>query len=803
MVNHCFAFLKSKFSDLEERCKNMEIAVVEDHPREAIMDGGLIVEDITKLISDYASLGYLNELTQYERLNTLGKYNVIPFSDQRSFDRARKIRNNAAHNSNGAKMENAYTMHRLVFNVVTWFYKNYGDDSSFIPSNYNGPIYVKEDTIGKSELEEVIKSLIKNNSSSDDSNSKTITSTISNSVDENKLHELESNEINEGNSTLNFFEEKEDLNLVNEYSFNEIKGSFLLGELSKLKDSSKEAVEDSNQLNDFKKYLHVERSIQKEFLNKLEEVAKLNSSHLVMLCGSVGDGKSHLLAYLNTEYPELAKNFKIHNDATESFDPNKNAIDTLATVLNDFKDDNFENSNEKLILAINLGVLNNFMESDYASKEYTKLKNILVDSNIFDSNDLSQNYDDGPVSIISFSDSNIFELHDPTSSQPVGSEYISSLLDKIVFNSEKNPFYKSYIEDKNNGYMGPIIYNYEMLMDESVKEVIINLIIKIVIKYKKIISTRDLLNFIYEIIVPSKIITYDGSYNILDYFDQLLPNLLFANKNSSDLLMLCNKEDPINVRSELLDNLIIDLNINENMFEVIEKYIDCSSIPFFKENFEDYGSLSDSLAEKQNIIHVLIRFAYVFGKENVKKMFANEHYSAYLNYLYFYNLQNYSKYQNLFNQVKMAIFKWKGFIKSNFIILDNLNNFNVGKKLKLNPAKNKGFNNLMRVSSEDSFSSKNRFKTNILISFKVNGNSEPVSLNIDYPLYISIVELNKGFKPNKHERKNLIVFEEFIDELINKTNDVDELLIKYKSSDDLFSFSYDDMFDQFSFSGEN
>ena len=81
-----------------------------------------------------------------------------------------------------------------------------------------------------------------------------------------------------------------------------------------------------------------------------------------MLCGSVGDGKSHLIAYLNSNHPEIMSNFKIHNDATESFDPDKTAIDTLAKVLNEFDDNHIDSSNEKLILAINLGVLNNFME---------------------------------------------------------------------------------------------------------------------------------------------------------------------------------------------------------------------------------------------------------------------------------------------------------------------------------------------------------------------------------------------------------------------------------------------------------
>lgn len=212
-----------------------------------------------------------------------------------------------------------------------------------------------------------------------------------------------------------------------------------------------------------------------------------------------------MLAFLNNHYPDLANQFKIHNDATESFDPNKNSIDTLSEVLSAFKDSNINNSNEKFILAINLGVLNNFIESDYANEEYTIIKQNLVDSNIFDPNNFSQNYDSEHVNIISFADYNMFELNGDDYENRVSSTYISSLIQKVVDDSQNNPFYQAYLKDKELGIETPVIYNYEMLSNKKVQDVILNLIIKISIKYKKIISTRDLLNFIYEILVPANI----------------------------------------------------------------------------------------------------------------------------------------------------------------------------------------------------------------------------------------------------------------------------------------------------------
>ena len=265
----------------------------------------------------------------------MGRYNIIPFYDQKSFDRARKIRNKAAHSDGESTMDKAYVMHRMLYNVAVWFYKNYGEDPDFVSKKYEGPIYEKEE-LSKDTIEDMVNKAISS-----------------------KIGKHAQMSLSEDNSSIVNFRQgiggRDNGYLLHDFSeeYKKIKGSYLLGELYKLRNSSKEAVEDADSLNSFKEYLHVERGIQNEFIKKLKEVVNDNSAHLVMLCGNVGDGKSHLLAFLNNHYPDLANQFKIHNDATESFDPNKNSIDTLSEVLSAFKDSNINNSNEKFILAIN------------------------------------------------------------------------------------------------------------------------------------------------------------------------------------------------------------------------------------------------------------------------------------------------------------------------------------------------------------------------------------------------------------------------------------------------------------------
>ncbi|MGR5981740.1 DNA phosphorothioation-dependent restriction protein DptF [Bacillus cereus] len=100
-------------------------------------------------------------------------------------------------------------------------------------------------------------------------------------------------------------------------------------------------------LANLKKYMHVERKIQTDLERILVKNKELNSSSLILLCGSVGDGKSHLLAYLKENKPELLEGYQIFNDATESFSPNKNAMETLEEILQDFSDQSIGQSNKK------------------------------------------------------------------------------------------------------------------------------------------------------------------------------------------------------------------------------------------------------------------------------------------------------------------------------------------------------------------------------------------------------------------------------------------------------------------------
>ena len=323
-------------------------------------------------------------------------------------------------------------MHKNLFQIAVWFMEVYGSYEFVVPK-YKHPqpknsVHIVEKLEEKisASLEEKLKMLIEIASKQNTSNQTEELTEINNAEIAVGL------EIEDKQSVDN--EEEADNNFVYDDFILGEGESYLLAELSKLKESSQEAIENPNEFSSFKDYLHVERTIQNDMMSALTAAAGQNTSQLIFLCGSVGDGKSHLLSYVKNKYPELMEEFSVHNDATESFDPQKSSLDTLAEVLKPYSDSEIDGSRFKLILAINLGVLHNFIESDYAKEHYQILTKFIEESGIFEANEIATNQQSGNFHLISFSDYQPFEL---TSEGPK-SDYFSSILKRIVVESEKS-----------------------------------------------------------------------------------------------------------------------------------------------------------------------------------------------------------------------------------------------------------------------------------------------------------------------------------------------------------------------------
>ena len=787
MEKHCCSFLENSFSDINEETLFCEKHLVNENYIDSIFRAGKAAEYIVKEICEFEKLYSLKRESQSTIVYTLKNKKIIPREIFLDFQDIRIHRNTNVHDRLFDRKTKAFEIHKEIFEISAFFYKKYRDND-YVAPDYNGPIMQKTEISPGEEIKKVIGPL-KN------------------------------------------------------YPFEKYKGSYLYNELYKLSDSSNEAV-DSDELSYFKNYLHVDRSIQKQFIQEVNRIENLDSSHLIILSGSTGDGKSHLLACLKSEKPDLYDNFTVIRDATESFDPNKDDIDNLAAQLTPFNDKNISKSTEKIILLINLGVLSNFLNSDYSNytengENYSELKRILIDDyKIFDSDLISHNIFSEKVSFLTFVDYNCFELNDNPNENFSSSNFISSLFEKITDTSEENPIHAAYQKDKQEGYNSPLIYNYEMFMDVDVQNTLIRYLIKIFVKHKLIVSTRDILNFIYEILVPLENLSKTSLEQNITFIDNLLPNLLFNTGGRSKLLKLFKEFDPILQRNAYLDDFITDLNINKDIDKVLE-YFNMGKLEFLREILEQVElnpislrrrleqlelnpiSLREILEqiglnpnclreiseqvelnlnsvktdEKDKIIlhrysNFFVRLSLFYGNSNIRQGFNDEIYTAFMKYLYFCHNGNKDEYQNLFNEINSAIFKYKGSNKRDFICIDELASFKVFKRLKLKSSYQNQSNDL-----EDDV---NRFKDSITISSYVSGSDENVLLDVDYSLYSYIKKLNSGFKPNKSDKEDLRLLDEFISTLVLKEEN-DYLIVNSLKTDYDFEFEFDDGFKTYNF----
>lgn len=223
-----------------------------------------------------------------------------------------------------------------------------------------------------------------------------------------------------------------------------MKNCKFINELNRLRKSSSDSIDNVEKFDQFKSYMHVVRKMEEDLKGLLRKVNASGKKTLVLLCGSAGDGKSHLLSYLkNLDEEHLIDDYFVYNDATESSAPSKTAIETLNEFLSDYRDENLASLGQNVILAINLGVLSNFIDSKYAD-HFCTLRKYIENSDILTSRVNNNEYDcESNFQHISFSDYNLYSL----SAEGIHADYIEKLLEKVFIADEENLFYKTYSKE--------------------------------------------------------------------------------------------------------------------------------------------------------------------------------------------------------------------------------------------------------------------------------------------------------------------------------------------------------------------
>lgn len=545
----------------------------------------------------------------------------------------------------------------------------------------------------------------------------------------------------------------------------------LVEELRKLKKSSLEAVDSEKEFSDFKKYMHIHRKVEEDLITTIEHAKSLPGKCLILVCGNVGDGKSHLISYLKHHSDCYLDGFEIHNDATESFDRHKDEKQTLADVLWEFSDERLgAYSTCKKIVAINMGVLSNFLDSEHG-KSFKALAKYVEDNKILTSTDIGDVSDKNNVFFhVNFGDYHIYRLKDGKIESP----YISELLNKVFSDIPNNSFYNAYnnrcclcpISDKC-----PIKCNYEMLGNPKIQEGIISVLCETIVKDKIILSTRDLLNFFYDICVfpeftIKSIAKSKDSFS--DYIKYTIPNMLYEHEDVSMLLQHINNYDYMNHRSEEFDDLITRFNTADEVSVIFHEYLNSSSCKEYMLNNKDKY---DHIPSKYDaVFKYLCRLIRLSGKNNCGEI--DSDFDSFIKYVYFAARNDTKSLQPIYMIVKKCIYAWNGSSDTSHIISPTSNvDYMISTSIDIRPS--------VSVTCCDNDTVVEKFTPNITLSFKQGDTSQTVSISIDYDLYKMINKVANGYRPTAQDNNRFAGFVSFVKKLTN-CNKNDITIMQYR-----------------------
>lgn len=562
-----------------------------------------------------------------------------------------------------------------------------------------------------------------------------------------------------------------------------------------LRESSKNAVVSAASKidNAYTLYMNVDRPIQDKFISILKETYNSDHAELILLCGSVGDGKSHMLSYCKHKYPEMMDAFYIHNDSTASIYVDKPAVYTLKMIMDEFSDTKIAKTNKKVILAINLGTLSNFLEADM-DNQFGRLKDYVQKVGILDEK-IGIDETDRYFHCVNFANYHLYEL----ASFGVDSSYIRGILQKITGHHQDNVFYAEYRKQCMNcdsKGICPIKTNYELLSNEIIQNGIITAIVGNIVKNKLIVSTRSLLNMIYELLVDERV--WDrGSLEprkepdkltSLSFCEALLPNALFGKRNSSEVLKAMESIDPMKIRNEKIDDFVVFYENTDSIIEVFDEILPTYKNLVNRIRAVDFSDKSMHQV-KESILKLLVRTCWITESRN-DLLPKDQDYEEYMRALYAWNTGDYSSIKPIYRNVEKGVLSWNGRSGKDEMQLSigmKKIDFHLIQRIQIKP----DVTNLPKF--EQGYLS--CFKDELKLQYKYK-NSEVAELDVDFSLYKLLKRILNGYVPSINDKRLNVKCVEFINKISSGGSKMEQLYIRDLShiQSKEYTLSFDESF---------
>lgn len=522
---------------------------------------------------------------------------------------------------------------------------------------------------------------------------------------------------------------------------NNIHGSKLRQAFERLSIKSKEAVVSGDkELDSFHQYLHVVRPIETELEEVFSEKIPSQPQTLTLIVGNVGDGKSHLLAYeKNQRHDDFIKyGIKVHNDATESLDPQKTAIESLQDTLATFNQPN--GKSEHLIVAINLGVLINFAKQMREQGEFTELLAFLDETEILRKETATTNIQDR-FQLITFRNSPSIKFVNGSAE----SEFTRSLLEKITSQNDKNPFYSAYLQDKHQENL-PEVINYRLLLNRAVQASLESLLIKIQIQYGQMLSARQILNFIHDVVIP-----LPGNTTYKAY----LPSLLFTGSDRSVILKYIAKLDPILNQNKEIDRITSRLFNTLNFTDEAKAiFTEMNLENEFAENERQINGFKglneqdeDSELWGQDINYVL-RLLFLLKHQSVA--FSKPVYTDYVRILGAIDNNDQELIHEFMKNVSQGMLLWNGVTPMQQHIFTDATEQSIA--IEVNPRFDREYG-LVRQG------------TNIYFAVYAQ-NAKPIRMAVDFQTYSLLRKIINGYNLRRADVQSAVDFNQYVQQLV-------------------------------------
>lgn len=534
----------------------------------------------------------------------------------------------------------------------------------------------------------------------------------------------------------------------------------------------------------FNEYMHIPSKMDAR-LKSIIDAAKGRTKSLVLVCGNSGDGKSHLIAnFIEQGIIIPNEEFNVYIDATSSDRKGMRANEKLREKLDEFSDAKLaDNVAYRLVVAINLGVLNDFIKN--YEEEYTALKKYIDEQGLFDNipawkyklmeqeTHEQESYYFGHVDFTSF---HRYEI----GMNGTDTEFITGLLEKVVGNNQDNLIYGAYntaCKTCPNMTNCPVCWNYrELVENKKLREFIVETLVRTIIKSNLSPSVREINDFFYEIIVGR---TFEEDEILRKSLGRLVHlvqnstlNLMF--ESNDGLTQFTSKEDVLGVAERKCDKQLIALNLKPDFEKwLIEEAAVIS--PLFIQIYNNILFCKSNSArqykEKEQEIKQSVYKLYI-RMQAVSEQTQDVKYNKFLQFLYYYNVGKENKCKEVIQLIKDCVYLWNGRlgdksgnnIKTGVIVGRSSARYYLFKKMEISFAENPKIVALNDGEEFPNFSSVMRF------GFKLKDKGKIITLDVDYELYAFLLEVKAGYVPTNSDKKKNVKYDTFVRRIIAESD---------------------------------